>query len=92
MTVAEQQPPKIEFPCDDYVIKVVGDVAPGFRAFVHSVLVQYDASIREDAFRITPSRNGRFESLTVSLRIEREEHLSDLHQTLKADDRVKMVL
>lgn len=90
--MAEQQPPKIEFPCDDYVIKVVGDAAPGFRAFVHSVLVRYDISLTDAAYRVTPSRNGRFESLTVSMRIEREEHLSDLHQELKADGRVRMVL
>jgi len=92
MTVADQQPPKIEFPCDDYMIKVVGDTGPGFRAFVHSVLVRYDATLTEDSFRITPSRNGRFESLTVYMRIEREEHLSDLHRELKADDRIRTVL
>ncbi len=92
MTVAEQEPPKILFPCDDYVIKVVGDAHPGFQGFVHSVLVQYDATLTIESYRVTPSRNGRFESLTVSLRIEREEHLTDLFQELKADDRIRMVL
>ena len=34
--------PKIVFPCDDYVIKVVGDMHPEFKPFVTEVLCRYD--------------------------------------------------
>lgn len=84
--------PKIEFPCDDYMIKVVGDAEVELRTFVHQVLVRYDASLTLESFRSRPSRNGRFESLTVFMRVEEAGHLSELFAVLKADDRVKMVI
>jgi putative lipoic acid-binding regulatory protein len=90
--VTQQEPPKITFPCDDYVIKVVGDVHEGFRGFVHSVLVRYDPGLSEASFSASPSRNGRFESLTVRMRIEQENHLTELFNALKTDERVRMVL
>jgi putative lipoic acid-binding regulatory protein len=90
--VTQQEPPKITFPCDDYVIKVVGDVHDGFRTFVHSVLVRYDPSLSEASFSASASRNGRYESLTVRMRIEQESHLTELFDALKADERVRMVL
>ncbi|MEX2321384.1 MAG: DUF493 domain-containing protein [Saccharospirillum sp.] len=90
--MSEQEPPKITFPCDDYVIKVVGDVHAGFKPFVHSVLVRYDNRLDVASFSVSASRNGRFESLTVRMRIEHEHHLTELFEALKADERVRMVL
>lgn len=84
--------PRITFPCDDYLIKVVGDSDDTFRYFVHSVLVQFDDQLSESSFSVNPSRNGRFESLTVRMRIEQESHLTELFEQLKADTRVRMVL
>lgn len=92
ISVTQQDPSKITFPCDDYVIKVVGDAHASFSAFVHAVLVQYDSRLTHDAISVKPSRNGRFESLTVRMRIEKEQHLSDLFRELKASDKVRMVL
>ncbi|MEP4546506.1 MAG: DUF493 domain-containing protein [Saccharospirillum sp.] len=90
--MTRQDPPKITFPCDDYVIKVVGDVHEEFKSFVHSVLVRYDDRLTVSAFSVSTSRNGRFESLTVRMRIEHEDHLTELFEALKADERVRMVL
>lgn len=90
--MTQQEPPKISFPHDDYMIKVVGDADAALREFVHTVLVQYDSRLTLDSFSARPSRNGRFESLTVYMRIEAEVHLSELFETLKADDRIKMVI
>lgn len=90
--MAQQEPPKITFPCDGYMIKVIGDADVSFTAFVYSVLVRYDEQLKRDSLSVKPSRNGRFESITVSMRIEREQHLTDLFHELKADDRIRMVL
>ncbi|MCH8529691.1 MAG: DUF493 domain-containing protein [Saccharospirillum sp.] len=90
--MTDTEAPKITFPCDDYLIKVVGDTDETFRQFVHSVLVQFDGRLTEASFSINVSRNGRFESLTVRMRIERESHLTELFELLKADTRVRMVL
>ncbi|MHA7881429.1 MAG: HP0495 family protein [Saccharospirillum sp.] len=90
--MAEHEAPKITFPCDDYLIKVVGDADETFRQFVHQVLVAFDEQLTEASFSVNASRNGRFESLTVRMRIEHEDHLSELFEQLKADSRVRMVL
>lgn len=84
--------PKIEFPCDDYVIKVVGDTHDDLRPFVVSVLSQFDARVSESSFRENPSKNGRFVSLTVRMRIEQASDLNTLHQQLKSNSLVRMVL
>lgn len=90
--MSQPEAPKIEFPCDDYMIKVVGDAEVALRDFVHQVLVRYDSRLTLDSFTSKPSRNGRFESLTVFMRVEEEVHLSELFEVLKSDDRVKMVI
>ena len=88
--MSQPEAPKIEFPCDDYMIKVVGDAEVALRDFVHQVLVRYDSRLTLESFTSKPSRNGRFESLTVFMRVE--VHLSELFDVLKSDDRVKMVI
>ena len=90
--MSQPEAPKIEFPCDDYMIKVVGDAEVALRDFVHQVLVRYDSRLTLESFTSKPSRNGRFESLTVFMRVEEEVHLSELFDVLKSDDRVKMVI
>lgn len=84
--------PKIEFPCDGYVIKIVGDNHPDYKPFVASVLVAYDGNVSEQSFRENPSKNGNFVSLTVKMRIEEEAHLTQLFEQLKANPMVKMVI
>lgn len=37
--------PKIEFPCERYLIKVVGDAHPDYQQFVAGVLVKYDPAV-----------------------------------------------
>lgn len=88
----QPEQPKITFPCDDYVIKVVGEAHETFSDFVYSVLVKYDARLTPASLAIKPSRNGNFESITVKMRIEKEQQLTDLFHELKADSRVRMVL
>ena len=88
----EQDAPKIEFPCDRYLIKVMGDAIPDFKPFVASVLCKFDTNVTVDSFRENPSKNGRFVSLNVHMRIEEAEHLQQLFDELKLNPMVKMVL
>lgn len=84
--------PKIEFPCDDYVIKVVGDAVPEYKPFVVDVLKKFDETVHEGRFTENPSKNGTFVSLTIRMRIEHESHLQELFVELKSSSLVKMVL
>lgn len=90
--MSQPEAPKITFPCDDYVIKVVGDEAPQFRSLVESVLKQFDPGVTQASFSENASKNGRFVSLTVRMRIEQESHLTDLFEQLKTSPLVKMVI
>ena len=90
--MSSPEAPKITFPCDDYVIKIVGDAHPEYVPFVTQVLCKYDTQVTEQSYSINSSKNGRFVSLTIRMRIEKEEHLTLLFEELKINDMVKMVL
>jgi len=92
MTSEADVAPKIVFPCDRYLIKIVGDAQPEYKHFVASVLVKYDPNVTLDRFTENPSKNGRFVSLNIWMRIEEEAHLTLLFDELKVNPMVKMVL
>lgn len=92
MTRELETAPKIVFPCERYLIKVVGDAHPDYQQFVAGVLVKYDATVSVERFSENTSKNGRFVSLTIWMRIEQEAHLTLLFEELKLNPMVKMVL
>ncbi|WP_111497356.1 HP0495 family protein [Marinobacter bohaiensis] len=89
--MSEQQPPKIEFPCD-YVIKVIGNAAPDFRDFVVEVVEKHAPGLDETDITINDSREGRFTSVRIKIFATGEPQLKALFEELKASGRVHMVL
>ncbi|NRP15904.1 YbeD family protein [Marinobacterium sp. xm-a-152] len=90
--MSEPTPPKIEFPCPDYKIMVVGDSAPDYREFVVNTMKLYDPDLDESKVEINASSKGRFTSVRVLINATSEEQLAQIHTDLKASGRVKMVL
>ncbi|WNL37612.1 DUF493 domain-containing protein [Halomonas sp. PAMB 3232] len=90
-TQKPSEPPKITFPCD-YPLKVVGDAAQDFAAIVCQILVKYDPEFDAGAMQVIDSRNGRFQSVRVSIRATGEQQLGALFEELKATGRVHMVV
>jgi len=90
--MSEVQPPKIEFPCPDYPIKVVGKNAEDFQAFVVEVVQVHVPDL--DISRITTqdSRNGTYRSIRMFITATGEEQLKNMHEELIASDRVHLVL
>lgn len=88
---AGDAPPKITFPCD-YSIKVVGDAADDFAATVCQIVHRHDPSFEAAGIRVVPSRNGRFQSVRLTLRATGEVQLKALFDELKATGRVHMVV
>jgi len=76
--------PKIEFPCADYPIKVIGHASEGFAALVQ-VQNPKDLQCRD-------SRNGRFVSVQLRITATGPEQLQALNAELRATGRVQMVL
>lgn len=83
--------PIIEFPCENYPVKVLGDASDDFQTLVLEVFARH-AEICAAPAPAVPSRNGRFVSLTVKIVATGEPQLKRLHEDLKALSWVKLVL
>lgn len=88
----QQEPPKIEFPCEDYPVKIMGDSGAEFHAFTLEVMERHAPGFDQNRITVKTSRNGRFQSITVFITATGVEQLEALHKELQASDMTKMVL
>ncbi|WP_299598951.1 DUF493 family protein [uncultured Microbulbifer sp.] len=89
---SQQQPPKIEFPCEDYVVKVVRDTDDQVRDFVLEVMRRHAPGLDESRLTHKPSRNGKFTSVTFYIVATGEPQLKALTDELTAHPGVYMVI
>ena len=82
----------IEFPCERYPIKVIGDAGEGFTELVIEILTRHAPDLDVGTLVTRDSRNGKY--LTVQLLITATgiEQLQDINSDLRATGRVHMVL
>lgn len=88
---AVTEPPKITFPCD-YPLKIVGDAADDFTACVCQIVVRHAPDFDESTLQVVDSRNGRFQSVRITINATSEQQISQLFDELKATGRVHMVV
>ncbi|MBE0463298.1 MAG: HP0495 family protein [Halomonadaceae bacterium] len=88
---AVTEPPKITFPCD-YPLKIVGDAADDFTACVCQIVVRHAPDFDESTLEVVDSRNGRFQSVRITINATSEQQISQLFDELKATGRVHMVV
>ncbi len=88
----QPSPPKIEFPCENYPIKVLGDAADDYVDFVVESVQVHTPKIDMERINVQQSRNGRFTSVTLFITATGIEQLEAMHQALRRSGRVKMVL
>ena len=89
--MTEQEPPKIEYPCD-YPLKIIGRAEGNFRQLVEGVLEQHDPDFDAKTVIEMPSGKGTFVSVRVSITATGEEHVKTVVDALMATGRVKMVI
>lgn len=87
----QQQPPRIEFPCE-YPIKVLGRQGPGFRELVVEVMTRHAGDIHESKIKERPSGKGTFVAVTITIVATGAEQLDAIHKDLVATGRVQMVI
>jgi putative lipoic acid-binding regulatory protein len=87
----EQDPPKIEFPCD-YPIKVLGRSSDGFESMILEVFERHAPGFDQQTMTMNVSRKGTFTSLTITITATGPEQLEVLHQDLLATGQVQMVI
>src|SRR5690554_7853200 len=64
---ASGKPPKITFPCR-YPLKVVGDAAEDFPAMVCQIVTRHAPDFDASRMEVVDSRNGRFQSVRLTIR------------------------
>lgn len=92
MTDNDVQPPKIEFPCERYPIKVIGTAGEGFSDLVIEVIQRHAPDLDTSTLVMRDSRNGNFLSVQVLITATGVEQLQAIHVDLRATGRVHMVL
>ena len=84
--------PKIEFPCDNYVIKVVALDIDNVHLDVVQCMQVHAPEMGDEAANVNRSSKGRFVSYSFRILAQSEEQLANLHKDLMALEAVKMVL
>lgn len=90
--MSQPDAPKIEFPCKDYPIKVMGDAGDELHALVIEVFNKHAPGFDPERIRVKASSKGSFQSITVLVTATGVEQLEALHNDLRASALVKMVL
>ena len=87
----EQEPPRIEFPCD-YPIKVLGNNVEEFPIVVLELFERHAPGFDRESITVKTSGKATFTSMTITITATGPDQLSVLHEDLKATGLVKMVI
>ncbi|MEH6648533.1 MAG: DUF493 family protein [Motiliproteus sp.] len=90
--MSQQEPPRIEFPCPDYPIKVIGVGVEGFEDLVIEIVQKYAPDLDTSQVTTQPSSKGKFLSVRFKITATGVPQLEQIHQDLMASGNVKMVL
>ena len=90
--MTEQKPPKIEFPCENYPIKVLGDADSEMHALVLTVMERHAPGFDLERVTINESSKGRFQSVTVWITATGIEQLTAIHDDLRTSKKIRMVI
>lgn len=91
MTDSDVKSHKIEFPCVDYPIKVIGDTSVGFTDLVMEILAKY-ATVDIKTLAERQSSNGKYTTVQLHIVATGEDQLRDINSALRATGFVHMVL
>ena len=81
----------LAFPCD-FPIKVMGQTQPGFAQAILGVVLRHAPDFDAATMEMRNSRQGKYLSLTVTIRATSREQLAELYRELCDHPMVKMVL
>ena len=91
MTDSDVKAPKIEFPCEDYPIKVIGDTGAGFKDRVIEILEKH-ATVDMKTLAERQSSNGKYTTIQLHIVATGQDQLYDINSELRATGFVHMVL
>ena len=83
--------PLLTFPCE-FPIKAMGNCSDDFQALIVDIVRMHAPDIDATQARSTPSRNGRFLSVTITIQASSQKQLDAIYHDLVRHDRVIMAL
>jgi len=92
LNTSPEKAPKIEFPCDDYMIKIVAIESDHILNTLAMYVEKHAPEVDHSKVTSKRSTKGRFISFTYRIRATGEDQLASLHKDLISHDAVKMVL
>lgn len=84
--------PKIEFPCPNYPVKVVGKGTDNYNEVVIEIVRVHAPGFDVERIKVQDSKNGKFRSLTFYITATSADQLTSLHQALTESELVHMVM
>ncbi len=81
----------LAFPCD-FPIKIMGQTQPGFAQAVLEVVLRHAPDFDAATMEMRNSREGKYLSLTATVRATSREQLDDLYRELCDHPMVRLVL
>lgn len=88
---AEQEAPKIEFPCL-YPIKIIGVASIEFQEEVITVVERHAGKISSELIELQASKKNTYVSVRITIAATGVDQLQNLFDDLKTLESVKMVL
>lgn len=92
LTQNQQDAPKIEFPCDNYMVKIVAIESQDLFQALSICIERHVPDVDHSKATSNRSSKGRFISYTYRIRATGEDQLSALHKDLMSHTAVKMVI
>lgn len=90
--MSNQEPPKIEFPCPDYPVKIMGEHSDIYHGTVLAIVEKHAPGFDRQKVSHRASSKGSFRSITVFITATGVPQLEALHKELIALPETKMVL
>lgn len=85
--------PTIEFPCDNYPIKVIGANHLNMVTAVVSIFMEHVPNFAGiEAFTIRPSNKGNYQSMNTRIMAQSAEQLKMLNDDLQRCEGVRLIL
>jgi putative lipoic acid-binding regulatory protein len=81
----------LAFPCD-FPIKIMGETQPGFAQAILEVVLRHAPDFDATTMEMRNSREGKYLSLTATIRATSREQLDNLYRELCDHPMVKLVL
>ena len=91
MVKETSQPPLLTFPCE-FIIKAFGVASDDLEKAVITIIRQHVQDIREDAFRMRPSKDGKYLAITITIQAESREQLDNIYRDLSSNPLILMTL